>query len=65
MKSIIVAIAGILSFIYLINPTAGFIEFIPDNLPFVGNIDEATATTILIAALGYFGVDVSSIFRKK
>ncbi len=34
--------------IYIINPTAGVVEFIPDNVPFFGNIDEATATALLI-----------------
>ncbi len=62
MKSIFVALVGIFSFVYLINPTAGFIEFLPDNLPFIGNLDEATATAFLLSALGYFGIDVSRIF---
>lgn len=65
MKSIVVFIIGALSFVYLINPTAGFIEFIPDNLPLFGNIDEAAATALLIGALGYFGIDISDIFSKK
>ena len=37
--------------IYLINPGAGFIEFIPDNIPIIGNLDEATATAGLLFAL--------------
>ena len=39
---------------YLINPTAGFIELIPDNIPLIGNLDEAGAVFILIAAFKYF-----------
>lgn len=39
------------SVVYLINPTAGWLEFIPDTLPFVGNLDEAGATTMLIWAI--------------
>ena len=42
--------------IYLINPTAGFIEFIPDNLPIIGNLDEATATAGLLYALSGLGL---------
>lgn len=43
------AVAGIIiGVIYLINPTAGFIELLPDNLPFIGNLDEAGATTLLL-----------------
>jgi hypothetical protein len=41
--------------IYIINPTAGFLEFIPDNLPIIGNIDEATATGGLLLALSNLG----------
>jgi uncharacterized membrane protein YkvA (DUF1232 family) len=37
-----------LGIVYLINPTAGFLELIPDTLPFVGNLDEAAATTLVI-----------------
>ncbi len=64
MKKIIIIITGILSALYLLNPTAGLFEILPDNIPFVGNIDEATATTLLLASLGYFGIDVSSFFKK-
>lgn len=34
--------------IYLINPTAGVLELIPDALPVVGNLDEAAATALVI-----------------
>ena len=37
-----------LGIVYLINPTARFLELIPDALPFVGNLDEAAATTLVI-----------------
>ncbi|MCD6576897.1 MAG: DUF1232 domain-containing protein [Anaerolineaceae bacterium] len=36
-----------LSLIYLLNPTAGVIELIPDNLPLIGNIDEGAAALAL------------------
>ena len=38
--------------VYLLNLTAGFIEFVPDNTPLFGNIDEGIA-----GALIYFAVD--------
>ncbi len=63
VHSLFVAAAGALSFAYLINPTAGVLEFIPDNFPIVGNIDEAAASAILIAALAYFGLDVTRLFK--
>lgn len=40
-----------LSAVYLINPTAGIIELIPDNLPWVGNLDEGGATALLLWSL--------------
>ncbi len=64
MKKIIIVITGILSALYLLNPTAGLFEILPDNIPFVGNIDEVTATTLLLASLGYFGIDVSNFFKR-
>ncbi len=54
-----------LAVLYLINPTAGFLELIPDNFPLIGNLDEAGATAILIAALAYFGVDVTALFGNR
>lgn len=65
MKSLFVALAGVLSFLYLLNPTLGVFEFIPDNLPLIGNIDEATATMVLLSVLRYFGWDITDLFKKK
>lgn len=42
--------------LYLINPTAGIFELLPDNLPLVGNLDEAGATLILLQILAYYGI---------
>ena len=42
--------------IYLVNPTLGVIEFLPDNLPIIGNLDEATATAGLLYALSELGL---------
>ena len=63
-KSIIIAILGVLSLIYIINPTAGILEIIPDNFPIIGNLDEAAATALLLSCLSYFGIDLFNIFRK-
>jgi len=68
MKKYLVATIGFLAFIYLLNPTAGFFEFIPDNVPFLGNLDEAGASFLLLSALAYFGYDLRDVFggwRKK
>ncbi len=65
MKKFSVALAGLLAFLYLLNPTAGVFELIPDNIPLIGNLDEATATMVLLAALRYFGFDFTEMFIKK
>ena len=63
-KSIAVIILGILSLLYILNPGAGIFELIPDNLPFIGNLDEATAVMVLLACLRYFGIDIGNIFKR-
>jgi uncharacterized membrane protein YkvA (DUF1232 family) len=45
-----------LAMLYLLNPTLGVFEFIPDNIPFVGNLDEATAIMVLL-------IGVHALFR--
>lgn len=42
-----VYLLSVLGFIYLLNPTAGVIELLPDNLPLIGNIDEGVAALAL------------------
>lgn len=57
-----VILVGVVSVIYLMNPTAGFIEFIPDALPLVGNLDEAGAVLLLLNALRFYGIDPVKLF---
>lgn len=64
-KSVIVVFVGILSVLYLLNPTAGIFELIPDNIPGLGNLDEATAVFLLISCLRYFGLDAANFFKPK
>ena len=56
---------GVLAALYILNPTAGLFEIIPDNLPFVGNLDEAAAVALLLMCLKYFGIDLPDIFRRE
>ena len=65
LKALVVFFLGLIATIYLVNPGAGFVEFIPDNLPFIGNLDEAAATALLLACLRYFGIDPISLFTRK
>jgi len=64
MKSILVVLAGLLACIYILNPGAGIFELIPDNIPFIGNIDEAMAVVILLACFRYFNIDLSNFFKR-
>ena len=38
---------GLVGGVYLVNPTAGVLELIPDNLPVLGNLDETGAAFLL------------------
>ena len=42
-----VMVLMVIGMIYLLNPTAGLLELIPDTLPFVGNLDDATAAILV------------------
>ena len=65
MKGFFVALIALFCGFYLLNPTWGLLELIPDNFPIVGNLDEATAAAVLIACLRYFGFDVTRFWRRK
>jgi len=64
MKNVLVFLLGMAAVIYLLNPGAGFFELLPDNLPFIGNLDEAAAVGLLLMCLKYFGLDFPGLFRK-
>ncbi|MCI5050916.1 MAG: DUF1232 domain-containing protein [Candidatus Pacebacteria bacterium] len=64
-KDFVMAGLGIISLLYIFNITFGVVEFLPDNLPFVGNIDEALITTLLIAVLNYFNIPISDWFKRR
>jgi hypothetical protein len=63
MKSVWVAIAGVLSVIYILNPTTGIYELLPDNIPFIGNLDEGTAAYVLCSCVEYFRGRVIGLFN--
>ena len=65
MKKLLIHVVGLTSLLYLLNIGVGVIELIPDNIPIVGNLDEATATILLINYLRYLGIDLSNIFKDK
>lgn len=59
IREMVIIFIGLVAGIYLINPTFGLLELIPDNLPIIGNLDEAGATLILMNVLAYYGINVS------
>lgn len=65
MKKLAVIGLGLIAVIYLINPGAGIFELIPDNLPYIGNLDEAAAMALLLGCLRYFGIDPTRIFHRE
>ena len=56
---------GFISILYLLNFTFGLIEFLPDVLPLVGNLDEVVITGILISVLSYFNINTTHFFKRK
>jgi uncharacterized membrane protein YkvA (DUF1232 family) len=65
LKEMFIIALGMLALIYLMNPGLGIIEFIPDNIPFIGNIDEGFATMVLLAVLRYYGLDLGRFFGSR
>jgi uncharacterized membrane protein YkvA (DUF1232 family) len=47
----LVYLMAAIGLIYLLNPTAGIFEFIPDNIPFIGNLDEGVAVMLILAGI--------------
>ena len=56
--TIVAVIVALLCVVYMLNPTAGFLEFIPDNLPIIGNVDEGLIMILLLGCLKYLGLDI-------
>ncbi len=47
----LVYILAAVGIIYILNPTSGIIELIPDNIPLIGNMDEGVAVMMILAGL--------------
>jgi len=46
----------ILGGLYVLNPTGGIAELIPDVIPLIGNLDEATILFLMFGAMRYLGM---------
>ena len=64
MKKIAAIFLGLLAAFYLINPTAGVFELLPDNIPFVGNVDETLAAYVLYSSIEYLRGRPIGMFRR-
>lgn len=64
MQRGLISLGGLLGLVYLLNPGAGIFEILPDALPFVGNVDEALAATLVLACLREYGLDLTRWRRK-
>lgn len=64
LKDLTVVALGGAAALYLVYPSLAIFELLPDALPIVGSIDEASATLILASAFRYFGVDLAHLFRR-
>lgn len=64
LKKLGIFLLGLFCALYLLNPTAGFFELIPDTLPLIGNLDEAAAMATLLICLRYFGIELPDWFNR-
>lgn len=65
MKRPLVILASVLSAFYLINPGAGIFELLPDNIPFLGNVDEGLAAYVLYSGIEYLRGRPIGLFRER
>jgi len=63
MKNFLVVFLALLALLYLMNPTAGIFELLPDNIPFIGNVDEGLAAYVFYSAVEYFRRRPIGMFR--
>lgn len=65
LKEMILIFLGLFATIYLLFPTLGVFELIPDAIPLVGSIDEAGATLIIANVLNYYGINLTGLFSRE
>lgn len=64
-KEMMIIALAVVAVIYLMYPSLGVFELIPDAIPIFGSIDEASATLILINTFRYYGFDISRLYGKR
>lgn len=55
LRTLLALGAVVVAVVYILNPTAGVFELLPDNLPGIGNLDEAGAVALLLLGLRRLG----------
>ncbi|MCB9455892.1 MAG: DUF1232 domain-containing protein [Anaerolineaceae bacterium] len=63
-KEMFIIFLALVALLYLLNPTLGIFEFLPDNLPLVGNLDEGLAVVILLNTARYYGIDLTRLYSR-
>ena len=56
--TLVAVVVAMFCVVYMLNPTAGFFEFIPDSIPVIGNVDEGLIMLLFLACLKYLGIDI-------
>ena len=51
LKKLAAFIGLVVGVLYILNPTFGVFELIPDNIPYIGNLDEASAVLLILACI--------------
>lgn len=64
-KEMFVIGLGAIGVVYLMYPSLGVFELLPDALPIIGSIDEATATLLVVNVARYYGIDLTRLLGKK
>ncbi|MFZ9881487.1 MAG: hypothetical protein ACO3QC_08815 [Phycisphaerales bacterium] len=64
LRTTAACLVALFSGLYLLNPSLGIFEFMPDNLPVVGNLDEVFFTVAFLSALGSLGIRVPVVHRR-
>lgn len=57
IRELVIIVISIVALLYLFAPS-----LIPDLIPFIGWLDEGIATTIILSALRYYGLDLAGLF---
>lgn len=65
LKEMMIIGLAIIAVIYLMYPSFGVFELIPDAIPVIGSLDEATATVIILNTLRYYGLDLARLYGRR